>query len=142
MLITYTPEDNPADRKSWEFIPGRVRQSEAAMIEKRYGQNWDKFVADIQGGNMTARRVLLWHLTRREHPALKFEDTPDFYADEVVLEHTVSELQDIRARVEKAGLPAADTETALTLIDKQISDAEERDDLGGSSGKATSRDEV
>lgn len=138
MLVTYKPEDNPEDVKSWVFKPGRVRQSEAAVIEKVYGQNWDQFCAEAQAGSIRARRVLLWHLMRRDHPVLRFEDVPDIYTDELLVEHSVEELRVVRERVEKSGLSEADREMALGVIDGQIADAEAREAEAGGEGKATS----
>lgn len=141
MRVAYTPEDNPEAKQSWVFRPGRVRQSEAALIERQYGQNWDKFCADVQAGNIAARRVLLWHLIRREHPKLRLEDTPDFYADEVVVSHSPDELREIRTRVVGSGLPAAEVEVALAVIDQQIAAAEADAEPEQSEGKATSSSE-
>lgn len=138
MLVTYTPDGDKAQSKSWVFEPGRVRLSEAAAVEKQYGESWEKFVADVQAGGARARRVLLWLLQRRAHPILRFDDTPDFYLDEVVLEHTLDELTAIRARLEQAGLSESDLDTASALLDAQIAEAKTRPDLGGDPGKATS----
>ena len=79
MLVTYRPEDNADGVREWEFDPDRVRQSDAEMIEKRSGlPSWTKWVEAIQAGSASARRVLLWHLMRKEHHTLRLEDTPDF----------------------------------------------------------------
>lgn len=121
MLVTYTPESGDAQR--WEFDPKRVRASEAEAIEKRAGENWDSWLFAVQAGSMRARRVLLWHLLRREHPSLRWEDTPDFYAGELLVEHTVAELTEIRDRVEAARLSADQREQALTALDVAITEA-------------------
>lgn len=137
MLITYKPAD-PADGEGgrWQFEPGRVRQSEAAVVEKVYGSSWDKFLGELQMGSVKARRVLLWHLMRRDGNTLNFASTPDFFMDEFLVEMNVAEWQAARERVLKQGLSEDDLATALTMIDAEIAAAEERDDLGG---KATSR---
>ncbi len=125
MLVTYSPEGGEVQR--WEFDPGRVRQTEAVIIEKQYGENWEKFCADVQAGSIKARRVMLWHLIRREHHTLKFEDTPDFFTSELVVEHTAAELTAMRDKESKAGLPMADLEQALAVLDAEIAAAEVRD---------------
>lgn len=118
MFVTYTPEDGETQR--WEFSPGRVRQSDAALIEKQYGQTWERFCGDVQAGSIKARRVLLWHLMRRDHHTLRFEDVPDFYADEVVIEHNASELASFRERLLKAGLPEMELAAAVAMLDDEI----------------------
>jgi len=134
MHVTYKPEDGTEQR--WEFDPNRVRASAAEVIEKRYGQNWSKFCADVQSGNMRARRVLLWHLLAREHHTLRVEDVPDFYADELLVEHTADELLAIKDRLRKATIAEDEREQMLTALDIEISEAIARgEEL---SGKATS----
>lgn len=137
MFVTYTPEGETP--QSWVFDPGRVRQSEAAIVEKAYKSNWESFCNDVQAGSVTAQKVLLWHLMRREHPTLRLDDVPDFYAGEVVIEQSAAEWREIRDRVEKSGLPAAEIEQALLVIDAKTAAAEDREDV--ESGKATSNTE-
>ncbi|GIH29096.1 hypothetical protein Aph01nite_74060 [Acrocarpospora phusangensis] len=122
MYITYTPEET-GQAQRWTFDPTKIRASEAEIIEKRYGQNWDAWQAAVQSGNMRARRVLLWHLLKREHLSLRWEDTPDFLAGEVLVEHSVAELQAIRDRVAKANLPDDQREQIFTALDAEITDA-------------------
>jgi hypothetical protein len=129
--VTYTPEDGDVQR--WEFDPGRIRRSEAEICEKRYGKNWDQFRAAVVTGEARARSVLLWHLLRREHHTLRFEDTPDFYMDELLVEHTQGELLTLRERVLKANLPDDEREQVLTALDLELSDAI----AGEEEGKAT-----
>jgi hypothetical protein len=134
MHVTYTADDGAVQR--WEFNPLRVRSVEAELIEKRYGQPWDKFVADVQSGSMKARRILLWHLLKQEHHTLRYEDTPDFYAGDLAVEHTVTELNEIRERIEKAELPEAEREQVMAALDIAISDALARGEVA--EGKAPS----
>ena len=130
MHVSYTPS-NPADgdRQAWDFDPGRVRASEAEVIEKRSGVRWETFLADVRGGSIKARRVLLWHLLRRAHPGLKFEDTPDFYADELVCTYSYVELARMRERVLKANLDAETREEVTTALDIEMTDAMARENL-------------
>lgn len=131
MIVTYTPEDG--DPQRWEFDPGRVRQSEAEVVEKRCGTTYDKWRAAIVSGEAKARRVLLWHLLRRQHHTLRYEDTPDFYMDDLKVEHTRGELLTLRERVLKANLPEDERDAVLTALDIEITDAI----AGEEEGKAT-----
>lgn len=139
MHVTYKPEGQEPQR--WEFNPGRVRQSEAEIIEKRFGGNWDVWRNEVRSGSARARKVLLWHLLRREHHALRFEDTPDFFMDELLVEHSVAELVELRERIEKANLDAETREQIMTGLDIEITDATAREEgLGGDdAGKAPSK---
>lgn len=134
MHITYTPEDG--DRQEWDFDPGRVRASAAEIIERRFGGTWDEFQAGVQGGNIRARRAMLWHLMVQQHASLRLEDVPDFYADELVVQFSVKELTAIRDRLGKANLPADKREQAMAAIDVEMTEAMEREE--GKAPSATS----
>jgi hypothetical protein len=127
MRVTYTPE--AGDRQAWEFVPARIRQSEGEMVEKRFGGPWDKFVAAVMQGDLKARRVLLWHLLRRDHPTVRFEDTPDFYIGELLVEQSYAELLALREKVGKASLPDNERDTVLAAIDVEMTEAMEREGL-------------
>ncbi len=141
MFVTYTPEGG--DPQTWEFRPGRVRASRAAMLERRYsklageGKTWDQFKADVQRGSADARRVLLWHLVTLDHPTTRIEDV-DPLEDELVVEHSREELLDLRYEVEKS--KTMDDATRMMLLEKldeEIESAREDD-----SGKAPSTTSV
>lgn len=138
MYVTYKPEDG--QDKRWEFDPGRVRASKAEMIERRFGENWDNWKIAVQQGNMKARRVLLWHLLTLEHPALRWEDTPDFLDEELDVDHSVAELQEIRDRVAKRVRTPGQHEEVLAALDYEITEAMARDEAAGTEpeGKASS----
>jgi hypothetical protein len=122
--IEYKPEDTErGEAQTWTFDPRRIRATEAVIIQKRFGKTWDEFLVAVQAGDVEARRVLLWHLIRRTHPILRFEDTPDFLLGELEVSHELSELIQLRARVEKASLPAEQKEPVLAALDVEISDA-------------------
>lgn len=121
MFVTYQPSDG--ERQRWEWDPDRVRQSEAEMVEKRYGKTWDQFKAGVMSGDSKARRVLLWHLLRREHHTLRYEDTPDFYVGELVVEFSTGEIAVMRDRIMKANIPDDEREQMLTALDIQMTDA-------------------
>lgn len=143
MWVTYKPEDQPDDAaQRWEFNPDRVRTSEAEIIEKRYGANWDTWRNDVRAGSARARRVLLWHLIRRQHPHLRYEDTPDFLMVELLVEHSVAELLELKERLAKVKLDDESTrEQMITALDIEITEAmaregvDELDDV--ESGKAS-----
>lgn len=135
MFVKYTPE-NPADGdpQEWTFEPGRVRATEGQVILREFGQkSWDVFVNGVKSNDLHARRVLLWHLLRRQHPLMKFADTPDFYADEFEIEFSSVELTQIRDGVEKASqaeLPA-NKEMMLAALDEEIAAVLKREaDMG------------
>jgi len=129
MIVTYSPEGGESRR--WDFDPDRVRQSEAEMVEKRYGRTYDQWRQAVTRGDSKARRVLLWYLLRREHHTLRYEDTPDFAIGELRVEWTRTELMSIRERVMKANLSDEEREEILTALDIEITDA-----IGGEEGKA------
>lgn len=142
MYVIYEPED-PADgdKCEWSFDLNRIKASRAEMIEKRFGENWDQWQVDVQSGNMKARRVLLWHLMSTDHPSLKYEDTPDFYAGEVTVEYSVAELQNINEKIQKASLPEDQKTQYAAAYDVAITEAMAREEARGetSEGKASSR---
>lgn len=130
MIVTYRPEDG-GEPQTWEFDPSRVRASRAEMIEKRAGENWEAWLMQVQQGNMRARRVLLWHLMSMPHPTMRFEDTPDFYAGELEIQHTRGELSEMRDRIVKAGLPDDQVAQVLMALDLEMASAPESAEAGG-----------
>lgn len=126
MFVTYKPEDG-TEAQTWEFDPRKVRASRAEMIEKRAGENWETWLMQVQQGSMRARRVLLWHLMSMPHPGMRYEDTPDFYAGELEIQHSAAELADMRERIVKAGLPEDQTAQVLMAIDVEIASAPDAD---------------
>jgi hypothetical protein len=119
--VTYK-ESAEAQPRVWNFDPDEVPQSQAEIIEKRYGQLWDQFLADVRQGSAKARRVLLWHLLRLEHHTLRFEDTPDFKMGAVKVEHSVEELLRVRDRVAKANLDPEEKDGILAALDVEITE--------------------
>jgi hypothetical protein len=127
MRVTYTPAGG--DATLYDFDPDAVRASAAELIEKRYGDTYDKWRAAIVQGSIKARRVLLWHLTTLTHHTLRYEDTPDFAAGELVVELSKAELLALRAKVEKSNLESRDE--LLSALDMEIAqrDADEAETL-------------
>lgn len=139
MYVSYLPEGD--ERRDWEFDPRRVRASRAEMVEKRYGDKWDVWLNDLQTGSIRARRVLLWHLMSAEHPALKYEDTPDFYANELELEYNVAELEEIRTSIaQNKAYTDDEREVVYAQIDAQLDEARKKHPEGDP-GKAPSNGE-
>ncbi|MGI5293273.1 hypothetical protein ACQEVF_59550 [Nonomuraea polychroma] len=126
MIVTYRPEDGN-EPQTWEFDPRKIRASRAEMIEKRAGENWETWLMQVQQGNMRARRVLLWHLMSIPHPGMRYEDTPDFYAGELEVQHTAAELGEMKDRILKAGLPEDQVAQVLMVIDMEMAQAPDAD---------------
>ncbi|MGW4476809.1 hypothetical protein ACWENQ_44760 [Nonomuraea sp. NPDC004354] len=127
MFVTYKPEDGSTEAQTWVFDPSRVRASRAEMIEKRAGENWDMWLQSVQQGNMRARRVLLWHLMSLPHPGMRYEDTPDFFAGELEVQHSAAELAEMRERVAKTKLPDDQAAQILAVLDAELEAARERE---------------
>lgn len=100
MIVKYAPEGGAV--QSWTYAPQKVRQSAAEMVEKKFGGDWDEFNKKVLAGNAKARRVLLWHCLRTDHPVYRWEDTPDFAMAEVTVEFEPHELATIRGEIVKS----------------------------------------
>lgn len=123
MIVTYTPEGGQEQR--WQFDPRAVKARQAEDIERRYGNGWAAWVNSVRDGSAAARRVLLWHLLRRDHPALRFDDTPDFAMGELLVELDTAELQAMRDRAAgNTDLDAEVRDEVLAAIDAEIKEAQ------------------
>lgn len=129
MKVTYAPAGEPV--QVFDFNPDKVRVAEAELIEKRFGGTFQEFRAAVTSGNAKARRVLLWHLVRRTHHTLRYEDTPDFQFGELVCEHTRGELEAMRDRIVRSNHARRDELVAALELEMQDAPDEE-------SGKAPS----
>lgn len=135
MFVTYEPEGSTEPRR-WEFRPGRLRESRAEMLERRYAKligektvPFEQFRMAVLQDQASARRVLLWHLLQLEHPTLRIEDV-DPLRDELTIEASRSELTELRDTLATAGgLDDTQRELMLAQIDTQIAAAPE-DDAG------------
>jgi hypothetical protein len=128
MHVTYTPED-PADgdRQEWTVSLGRMRQSEAVLLEKTFGGTKDEFDIAVQRGDSHARRVLLWHLMRQDHPRMPFKSTPDFFVDEIEIELGEKELEKLRGQIAKAPqLTEFERTTMLDALEAQLAEVREK----------------
>lgn len=139
MLVTYKPEDG--SEQSWQFDFKRVRRSEAIILEKQYGagRTWGQFAMACMQGSAEALTLLLWMLQRRGHPALRFEDVPDFYLDEIDLDFGADEWRQMRDEAATSDDPQAPM--ALAVANQKLAEAEAREQAAGE-GKATSNSEA
>lgn len=138
MFVIYTPEDG--DRQEWTWNPGRVRASEGQLLLREFGQtSWDMFVQGVRQNDLHARRVLLWHLTRRDHPLanVRFDQTPDFFADEMTVEFSSAELADLIDKVSSAPAAPEEKAQALSVLQRELEAAQQREaEIEGLEGKA------
>lgn len=81
MIITYTPAGQPP--QTWTYRHMEVAASVAETVEDTTGMTWSEIEWQVIQGRARARRAILWLLLRREHPALKWEDCPDFAMGEL-----------------------------------------------------------
>lgn len=145
MYVTYTPDGDESGKQKWEFKPGKVRSSRQAMIEKHLKRllgevrTFEMFKADIMTGLSVARRVMVWHLKDLDHPGkVRIEDV-DPLDDEILLEYSKQELEDMRASIQKSGaLDEMTKAVVLEQIDEQIVGAE--DDGGKAQPSPSSSD--
>src|SRR5262245_9669633 len=138
MIVRYSPDGGPA--QTWEWDANRVRSRAAEDIERLYGGRWQAFPTDVLMGSMRARRILLWHLMRLEHPTVRLDDI-DFAAGELVVDFSDSELADVRAAVDSATDIDLDKRAqALRMLDAEIASRAENPEAQGDGvpGKAIS----
>lgn len=141
MRVTYKPEDGN-EPQSWDFNPGRVRVSEQVIVEKQFGGTWLEFKTGVMSGSAQARRVLLWHLIRREHPAHNIRDTPDFFDDELLIEQTLAEVtESYNEWLKGGGRDSANGELLEGMFQAEIKAATEREGGDEPAGKAPSKSE-
>lgn len=133
MFLKYHPE-GATESTTYEFLPGRVRAAKAQIIEKIYSKaigekaTWEQFKIAVMQGSIAARRVLLWHLMSDVHPTLRFEDVPDFFEEEVVVEWSRKELQDMIDGFERAEMPDAEKAMVLARLREELNAAPGGDD--------------
>lgn len=121
MIVKYTPFDiGRGEPREWLFKPRReIPASICVVIEKQSGMKFDDWIQACMADDVNAGRVLLWHLLKRENPPLRFDDTPDFFPDELVVEADADELEDMREKVASATLrPGVDEEERQRVLDR------------------------
>ncbi len=104
MYVAWDPE-NGESKSEWQFDPGEVTRKNAMLIEKHYGQAWDRWLAGLMLGEISARAVLLWYMMHLEHPnKVRFDDIPDFRVRQLKTEMGSLELKDLWKRAERMKL--------------------------------------
>lgn len=144
MYVHYRPEDG--EERTWEFRPGRIRESRGEMIERRYAKLIGEKSAAVEQWRMgvlqqqsSARRVLLWHLLDLDHPGKYRMEDVDPYRDELEVEASKSELVELKAALENiGGLDDMQREMMLAQVDAQIEAAP--DDEAGKAPSPISED--
>lgn len=134
MFVIYTPAEGDAQR--WEFLPGKVLDVEAEAVERAFHPGtWDEFVTAVMKGGARARRLLLWHLIKRDHPSLRLDDLQPIAMGELQIEFSRDEVMEIRDSMAKESMDEATRERVLSHLDGLIAEAP----VGSDSGKARSK---
>lgn len=128
MLVTYRPDGDEAQAVRWSFDARRgVRALEREAIERAAGMTYAAWVDAVTEGSSLARRVLLWHLLRREHRATRLDDV-DFAWDDLTVEWTKGELR--RSLDDLSKLETAEAQRQRALILALMDDAPEDPEPG------------
>lgn len=131
MKVTWHPKGS--EPTVYDYDQEDVLGSHCIMIEKRSGLTWERFNAGVLTGSMACRRVLLWYLTFRDHPAYQLRDVPDFRARELKVEQTHAELAEAMRRVEKLKpideADARENEQIIAILRMQMDEAAEREGI-------------
>ncbi|WP_327679477.1 hypothetical protein [Kitasatospora sp. NBC_00458] len=122
MYLVYQPEGSDEPRR-FKYQPTKLMSAERERLEKLTGRDFSDFTHGVVRGNALCRRALLFILLKREHPTLKFDDV-DFAWDELTLEHSKAELEEIRAEAAD-NAPADQRAAVLAQLDKEIAEAYE-----------------
>jgi hypothetical protein len=138
MFLDYRPDGGEVQRFEW--LPGRVRSTEAAQLERSYSKlagerrTYDQLKSDVIQGSIVARRVVLHYLLRKQHPVLRIEDV-DPFEDEIDMQFSKDELEDILERTEKSdAVSDSEKEMLVAGLRQEIAEAPESE----RSGKAPS----
>lgn len=122
MFVKWNPEDGSPEQE-WVFDPGDVGRKAAERIEKHFKGTWDQFLAGLLTGNIGARTVLLWYMMTTVHPAVRFEDIPDFKVRQLTVEQGVAELKDLWKRVARMKLDPEVREQFADQFEADLRDA-------------------
>lgn len=130
MYLVYKPEGNDEPQR-WKYNPKKLMSAEREMLERRTGKNFAEFTKDVVAGNSVCRRALLFMYLKRDHPGVRYDDV-DFAWDELTLEYSKGDLQEMRKVI--ADATGDQASAALEGLDEQIADAfEDPDDEGKAS---------
>jgi hypothetical protein len=136
MIVTLTTEGEPPKR--WTFDPDDLRQRDAEQIEIKSGVLFEQFREQVLVGGARARRVLVWHLLRQDHPTLKLDDV-DFRMRELEVEPELGELRDWRKQLLSSKgnrLSEEQRDQMLAAIDAELAAMAEKDGEVPEEGKA------
>ena len=122
LRVTYTGGDAP---QHWLFDPDDVTVTEGEHIEAAMGagQSYDDFVRGLIDRKVRARRVLLWHLLRRDHGAgsLMFSDVPDFKMGQMTIDMGTAELTVLRQQIEDNDrIPPERKNRAIAAVEEEL----------------------
>lgn len=120
MYLVYQPEGDEQPQR-WKYNPRKLMSAERELLERKTGKNFTEFTKDVVAGSSVCRRALLYVFLKRAHAKLRYEDV-DFAWDELRLEYSKGELQQIRDEVADA-LSGDQAAAALAKLDEQIADA-------------------
>lgn len=122
MYLVYSPDGSDGPKR-WKYNPRKIMSVERENIERRTDRTWSQFTKDVVEGSSICRRALLYTFLKREHPTLKYDDV-DFAWDELKLEHSKAELEELRATVAEEA--TGDMRAAmLARLDADIAEAYE-----------------
>lgn len=112
MILNFTPDDGgPVQSFDLSCAPDRLMGTEARVIEKATGMNYEAVKNGLKAGNQTATSAVLFVLQKRTHPTLKWDDF-DYPADAVEVVLNKSEVQDV---IDQAKLMPMDDEQRATM---------------------------
>ena len=120
MYLVYQPEGQ-AEPTRWAYNPRKLMSAEREAIERRTERNWSTFTKDVIEGSSLCRRALLFTYLKREHPTYRWDDC-DFAWDELKLEYSRSELEEIRKTVAENST-GEEREAILAKLDAEIAEA-------------------
>lgn len=119
MRFSYTPEG--ADKRTWDFKPGKLMSVEAEVIERLTGLTYKQFTESLGETSITATHALLYVLLKRSDPTLKY-DQVQFCIDEIEFDldddETAAAITELERR--KADRPLTEEEAeALKLLQEE-----------------------
>lgn len=132
MHVSYAPKNKAdGDPREWDIDLGDIPSDAAELIEAHFGAAWLQFEDAVRKGATLAKRLLLWHLMRTDHPTvhINLKDVPTFTHKELKIEASSDELQEMRALFLKSPQfkAVADREAAIAQVDVEIVEALERE---------------
>lgn len=129
MHVTYSPKNTQqdGDPREWDIDLGDIDSVSAELIESHFGGTWLQFEDAVRKGGTLAKRLLLWHLMRKDHPGqhTNLKDVPNFTHKELQIEASSDELRELRSAVLKSAQfkTVAEREGAIEQVDREIAEA-------------------